>query len=98
PARDQVSPEVLWDVITLIHEALDIPKAATTGGDSIRQQILTTRIMHVMALLSAVQDMSEPLVVLSIRHARRQLAQHPAEGYVTDAELTAALALGIPYM
>jgi hypothetical protein len=90
PTQDQ-----LLDALRTIHEAIDIPHAATVGEQEKRDAILIERIGHVNAMLRGLlaedswHDWS-----WSTAYLRERLAEHPAEGYKTwetrAAELEAA--------
>lgn len=82
----------LLDLLTAIRDALDIPHAATTGHDETRTEILTRRIRHTVVALGNVLDEGAPLgIPWETAYLRDRLAEHPAVGYVTDAQARAAL-------
>jgi hypothetical protein len=77
-----------------ILEALDIPNAATMGGQETRNNILVERAGHARAMLASVLDRDQsgqPDIEWSTAYLRARLAEHPATGYKTWAERVAGL-------
>jgi hypothetical protein len=82
-----VQPAQLTDALQAVLEALDIPNAATVGGQEVRDKILVERAGHAVVMLQGILggDTYDP--EWSIAYLREQLAKHPATGYKTWAEL-----------
>jgi hypothetical protein len=91
----------LLDALTAVREALDIPHAATTGGQKARDAILVERAGHALVMLDGILG-GDPTADIpwSARYLREQLAKCPAKGYKTwderVAELQAAKAAAAP--
>lgn len=81
----------LRDALAAVLEALDIPHAATMGGQKIRDRILVERVGHAVIMLASVlgADTFDP--AWSVAYRRARLAEHPATGYKTWAERVAEL-------
>lgn len=79
------------DALAAVLEALDIPNAATTGGQEIRDRILVERAGHARLMLATVlgQDTHDP--AWAVAYLRERLAGHPATGYKTWDERMAEL-------
>ena len=93
------------DALTAVLEALDIPHAATVGWEEKRQEILDRRLTHTVVALEGVLE-ARPTEMLGGRsliahrtaYLRERLAEHPAAGYVTQAEAHAALERGASWL
>lgn len=104
--RDPNVPTVdeLRDLLAAALEGLDIPYAATAGGDDRRQKILGERTVHVAIALRAVLERdADPWRLLiplpmEVEYLRERLAEHPAEGYVTVELSTARMKAGEDYL
>ena len=81
------------DALAAVLEALDIPHAATMGGQETRDKILIERAGHAVVMLRSVLDGEHPApdAPWSVAYLRERLAEHPAQGYKTWDELTAEL-------
>lgn len=79
------------DALRAVFEALDIPNAATTGGQVIRDKILVERVGHARLMLATVlsHDTHDP--AWAVEYCRERLAEHPAAGYKTWDERMAEL-------
>lgn len=79
------------DALRAVLEALDIPNAATVGGQEIRDRILVERAGRAVVMLRGILggDTFDP--AWSIGYLRGQFAKHPAAGYRTWAEQVAEL-------
>lgn len=79
------------DALAAVLEALDIPNAATVGGQEIRDKILVERAGHARLMLQTVlgQDTHDPQWAMA--YLRERLAEHPATGYKTWDERMAEL-------
>jgi hypothetical protein len=85
---DRLDLETARNALEIVLEALDVPYAATVGGDEIRAEIMSRRTMHAVILLRGLLGRDtgrQPLLYPqnSIDWCREQLAKHPAEGYRT---------------
>ncbi|MBB2909291.1 hypothetical protein FHS43_000537 [Streptosporangium becharense] len=90
-ARTEIAE--LLDLLTTVREALDVPHAATSGGAAVRADLVEHRCMYAVIALEA---MTNPLTspAREAAYLREQLATVPVTGYVTTAQLRAALAEG----
>jgi ribosomal protein S17E len=80
-------------------EALDLPYAAAASGGQVRQAIVKRRAMHLLiALQNLVDDKTPSDVEWELEYLRRKLAEHPAAGYVTQAQAHERLAAGADWM
>lgn len=87
PSRDE-----LLDALQAVHEAIDIPHAATVSGDEVRTQILTERCGHAAAMLGALlAEDSWADWAWSVAYLRARVGEHPAAGYKTWEERMAEL-------
>ena len=81
-------PQPARDALEAVREALDIPHAATVGGDAVRAKILDHRLDHrlghAVTMLKGIpgEDIA-PDVAWSVACLRARLAEHPAAGYKT---------------
>jgi hypothetical protein len=89
------------DALAAVREALDIPHAATVGWEERRQQILDRRLSHAVVMLDGVLEANpaetpggRSLIAHRTAYLRERLAEHPAVGYVTQAEAHEALEHG----
>lgn len=83
-------------VVDAVREALDIPHAATAGGDETRQEILTERVMHLLVCVTYLSEryrLAEKVglpigsaVPDQLAYLRERLATHPPAGYVTNEQ------------
>lgn len=90
-------------VIETVLEALDIPFTATVGHDAVRQPILSHRLLHTMVCLRSLLDRADSphaqtALDSSLADLREQVADHPAEGYVTYEQAQQALGEGMDWM
>jgi hypothetical protein len=76
-----------------VHEALDIPHAATVGDGEVRDKILADRMLDAVVFLSDIlTDGRHPLgAEWALSYFREKLAEHPAEGYRTWDQAVAEL-------
>lgn len=80
-------------LLDVVLEAIDIPYAATTGGDETRTRIMGDRVMQLKVSLRRLAEaadrgdrhMDETLAE-GLAYLRTCLAEHPAAGYVTDRQ------------
>jgi hypothetical protein len=79
------------DALAAVLEALDIPNAATMGGQQIRDKILVEGAGQARLMLATVlgHDTHDP--AWSVAYLRERLAGHPATGYKTWDERMAEL-------
>ncbi|MEU7743344.1 hypothetical protein [Nonomuraea sp. NPDC049158] len=91
--RVRVENEQLLDALRAVLEALDVPHAATIGGEETRCRVLGRRTVHAVIALRAL---AEPNARMDweIADLRERLAEHPPTGYVTQEQAQAALAEG----
>lgn len=75
-------------------EALAIPHAATTGGDTVRNEVLVERIRHVVVFLEGLLRDEQAPQGWRIDYLRERLAEHPPTGYVTHDQAHARLRAG----
>ncbi|MCX4578137.1 hypothetical protein OHB41_34105 [Streptomyces sp. NBC_01571] len=96
PAGPSVIPDPVRDLLATVLEAIDLPHAATIGGDEVRVRLLATRATHVrIALRSVLGDDAPDLgVTWDANYLRERLAEHPITGYVTADQADAALNQG----
>lgn len=76
-------------VIDAVLEAIDIPYAATVGHDETRARILGQRIMALKVAFKLIADTGDrdaDQLGRRLADLRESLADHPAEGYVTDQQ------------
>lgn len=66
--------------------ALDLPNAATAGGQEIRDRILVERAGHARAMLQVILVDRYPDVAWAVEYLRDRLAEHPADGYQAWAQ------------
>jgi hypothetical protein len=83
----------LKDLLHAIHEAVDIPHAATVSGDEVRSEVLVLRAIHVKVALDVWED-DPRWIDATTANLRERLKEHPPVGYVTDEEAQAAIADG----
>jgi hypothetical protein len=85
-------PSELLDALGVVREALDIPYAATVGGDETRAKILDQRLGHAVGMLRGIlgEDATRD-VPWSVGYLRERLADYPATGYRTWDERMAEL-------
>ncbi|WP_327587076.1 hypothetical protein OHA25_08695 [Nonomuraea sp. NBC_00507] len=90
--------EQLLDALRAVREALDIPHAATVGGDEVRDQVLLARQTHAMLMIERLVD-GKPHwgIGQEVSFLRERLAENPATGYVTGEQARAARAAGATY-
>lgn len=84
------------EALEAVRDALDLPHAATVGGDEVRSQIIGDRLTHVTLFLEhALADPPSPGgIAWSIAYFRERIAEHPAAGYVTEDQAREALSRG----
>lgn len=77
-------------VIDAVLEAIDIPYAASIGHEETRARIMGERIMQLKVSLRMLAEASDrgdrfigETLTEGLAYLREQLAEHPAEGYVT---------------
>jgi hypothetical protein len=71
-------------VIETVLEAIEIPHAATEGGEEARRKVLSERIMCTVVVLQCLADSPCPDVAQSLGWLRERLAAAcPPVGYVT---------------
>lgn len=80
-------------VIDAVLEALDIPYAATTGGDETRARIMGDRVMQLKVSLRRLAEAADggdrhmdEQFAEGLAYLRKCLAEMPAAGYVTDRQ------------
>lgn len=101
----------LWELLSAVADALDIPHAATGGGERVRGEVLGERVLHAtltlrrVGALQAARQRGQELgpddvagLVWEIGYLRERLAEVAPVGYVTHDEARAALAAGLPWM
>ncbi|SRR6266568_3766713 len=87
-----IPPGPARDALAAVLEALDIPNAATAGGQETRAKILEHRTRHAVVMLESVLNPAAPgEVSWSVDYLCARLAEHPAAGYKTWAERVAEL-------
>lgn len=79
------------DALRAVLEALDIPNAATVGGQELRDAILVERAEHAKLMLATVLGHDTHDSAWAVQYCRERLAEHPAEGYKTWDERMAEL-------
>lgn len=89
----QAEREQLLDALRAVHEALDIPYAATVGGEETRGPILSHRTLHAIIALRGLV-VSPRLMGWEIARLRENLAEHPPTGYLTYEQAQALVAEG----
>lgn len=84
------------DGLRVLREALDIPHAATVGGDQVRQELLKDRAMYAVIALDALDrpDIDARGACVTIDYLREKLAGLEPTGYVSTTQAQAALAEG----
>jgi ADP-ribose pyrophosphatase len=97
PAADacmQCGESFAMHALRAVHEALDIPHAATVGDGEVRDKILAERMLDAVVFLSDIlTDGRHPLgAEWALGYFREKLAEHPAEGYHTWNQAVAELA------
>jgi hypothetical protein len=85
-------------VIDAVLAALDIPYAATDGGDETRAEVLDKRLMHTVVCLRQLTRSAAPSVPHSLAYLRERLAEHPPVGYVTKDQAHEAIARGASWL
>lgn len=83
----------LMDLLRAVHEALDLPHAASLDGEKTRDEILRRRLMYVDSVLSCVLDDYIHLAAIA-RFLRDRTAEYPAAGYVTQEQAMAEVKAG----
>lgn len=89
--------EHLRELLAVVLDALDIPYAATVGGDEVRSKVLADRMVPTRTVLRAVVD-GWATIRTQTEYLRKALAEHPARGYVTMATAEARRAAGEDFM
>lgn len=89
----------LLDALRAVHEALDLPFAASVGDDAVRAGILDRHLGHAVAMLAGILGRDTyPDIPWAVAYLRERLAEHPPAGYKTwnerMTELKAAKAAG----
>ena len=89
----------LWELLSAVADALDIPHAATVGGDRVRGEVLGERVCHAtLTLRRVLSDTAGADLVWEIAYLRERLAEVLPAGYVTHDEARAAIAAGMTWM
>lgn len=83
----------LLDLLRAVREALDVPHAASRGGEEIRDKVLQQRLLCVGYVLGSVLN-DDVILPAMARFLRMQTAEHPATGYVTHEQAQAAVKAG----
>ncbi len=85
-------PQPARDALEAIREAIDIPNAATVGGQETRDRTLVERVGHAVVMLRGIlrEDATDD-IAWSVAYLRARIAEHPATGYRTWGEAMAAL-------
>ncbi|GAA2118354.1 hypothetical protein [Streptomyces synnematoformans] len=91
-------PDDVRDFLTAVHDAIDIPHAATVGGDEQYRKVLAERAMHVRIALQDALDDGPLGLAWTTEYLRDRLAENPPTGYVTGEQARAALAEGKTWM
>ncbi len=81
----------LLDALAAVRQALDIPTAATAGGQEARDAILVERAGHAVVMLQGILSGDDSDIPWSVAYLRARLAEHPATGYKTWDERVAEL-------
>lgn len=88
----------LRDALKAAKDALDLPYAATAGGDEIRAGLIESRVMLVNSFLKAVLEDAPTLDLdFEIRFLAERIAKQPGE-YVTHDQARAAMAQGATWI
>lgn len=89
----------LRDALAAVQEALDLPFAATIGGEEIRAKLVHERALATMVTVRAILAADRWLdIPREIAFLRGRLERHPVRGYVTDEVAKARRAAGQDYM
>lgn len=90
----------LRKLLAAVVEALDLPYAATVGGDEVRSKVVADRLMSVMVVMKAVVAglPRYTTIAAQVEHLRERVAEHPARGYVTWDTAIARREAGQDYM
>lgn len=90
----------LRELLAAVVEALDIPSAATLGGDEVRSAMLADRAMTTVVTLRAVVAGLPRWATIAneTAHLREHLGARPVRGYVTWETAQARREAGQDYM
>lgn len=90
----------LRELLAVVLEGLDVPYAATVGGEEVRSKVVTDRAMKIAVTLRAVVAGLPRYTTISAQTAylREALEEHPARGYVTWETAMARREAGQDYM
>lgn len=90
----------LRELLAVVLEALDIPYAATMGGEEVRHKVLADRALRtVVTLRAVVEGLPRYLTIRDEAESLRALLPvYPAVGYVTAVTARARREAGQDYM
>jgi hypothetical protein len=90
----------LRELLAVVLEALDIPYAATMGGEEVRSKLIADRSMMTVITLRAVVEGLPRYTTIAEQAAylREHLGAHPVRGYVTWDTAVARREAGQDYM
>lgn len=100
-ARDRGLAAETRELLAAVLEAIDVPYAATTGGEETRARIMGERVMQLKVSLRPLAEASDrgdrymdEVFTDGLAYLREQLAEMPAAGFVTHDQAQRRRAAG----